>query len=182
MMDAVPLVKPWTVGIREARVLRVPRMKFNLLTVFLGVVLLGVGCATSTVEKRRVERADVYGQLSEAHRDLVDKGDITAGMTEDAVYIAWGKADQVLRRGDKTGESTRWLYEGTTADTHFYWIAESVTLADGRRILDRRLVPRTEFRDYVAAELVFREGKLESWEMMARPPSRSVQGGRGLGF
>lgn len=148
-------------------------MKGYFVSGLLGVAVLLAGCATASIEKRRTERSASYEQLSDAHRELVDKGDITAGMSEDAVYIAWGKPDQVLRRGDKSGETTRWLYEGTTTDTHYYWVAYPVTLPNGRRVLDRRLAPRTEFRDYVAAELIFREGVLESWEMKARPPSRS---------
>lgn len=147
------------------------------------ILLLGLGgCASSTIEKRRAERGSAYEALSADHRALVDKGDITVGMGEDAVYIAWGRPDQVLRRGDKAGESMRWLYEGTATDTHYYWVAQPVTLANGRTILDRRLVPRTEFRDYVAAELVFRDGKLESWETKARPPSHSIQSGWGPGY
>jgi hypothetical protein len=140
------------------------------------------GCATSTIEKRRTERATAYSGLTPEHRALVDQGDIAVGMGEDAVYIAWGRPDQVLRRGDKTGESSRWLYEGTATDTHYYWMAQPVRLANGRMVLDRRLVPRTEFRDYVAAELIFRGGRLESWEMKERPPSRRVHGETGVAY
>lgn len=156
-------------------------MNAKPLTLCLLIGLM-TGCATSTVEKRRAERADAYGRLSADHRALVDKGDIAVGMGEDAVYIAWGKPDQVLRRGDKSGESSRWLYEGTTSDTHYYWVAQPVRLSNGRTVLDRRLVPRTEFHDYVSAELVFRNGALETWEMKPRPPSRSIQGGPGIDF
>jgi hypothetical protein len=156
-------------------------MNARYLTLWLLVGLM-MGCATSTIEKRRAERPDAYGRLTADHRALVDKGDIAVGMGEDAVYIAWGKPDQVLRRGDKGGESSRWLYEGTTADTHYYWVAQPVRLKNGRTVLDRRLVPRTEFRDYVSAELEFRGGVLEKWEMMPRPPSRSIQGGPGIDY
>lgn len=146
------------------------------------LLVLLAGCASSTIEKRRAERSAAYAALPAEQRALVDKGDIAVGMSEDAVFIAWGKPDQVLRRGDKNGESTRWLYEGTATDTHYYWVAQPVRLANGRTILDRRLAPRTEFRDFVAAEIIFRDGKLDSWEMKARPPSRSIHGDRGVGF
>ena len=132
------------------------------------------GCATSTIEKRRAERAVAYEQLSPDEKSRVDGGDIQVGMSEDAVYIAWGKADQVLHSGDKGGRRTTWLYEGTTTDTHYRWIAFPATLPDGTRVLERHLSPRTQFRDYVAAELVFKEGKLEKWKTNRRPPSRTI--------
>lgn len=182
-MKVLPdLAKTWTGFLAGASLPGVPMFKICRLSGFLVACLLLAACATSTVEKRRAERPEVYAALSDAHRALVDKGDITVDMTEDAVYLAWGKPDQILSRGDKSGKTIRWLYEGTTSDTHYYWIAESVTLGDGRRILDRRLVPRTEFRDYVSAELVFRDGLLETWETLPRPPSRSINSGRGLGY
>jgi hypothetical protein len=142
-------------------------------------VLLLAGCATTTIEDRKIERAGVYGALSVAQKALIDEGEIEAGISEDAVYIAWGKPDQVLQSGDKSGRTTRWIYEGTTADTHYFWEAYVITRSDGSRVLDRRMVPRTEFREYVSAELIFREGKLESWKTLPRPPSRRLHhGGR----
>ena len=140
-----------------------------LLTV--GLCLLA-GCATTTVEGRRKERAGAYQALSADHRKLVDQGDIAAGMSEDAVYIAWGKPDQILRSGDKSGVKITWLYEGTTTDTHYYWQTFPSADANGRAILERRMVPQTEFRDYVSAELIFKGGELSSWRTLPRPGSR----------
>lgn len=147
---------------------------------FVLVALLTLsGCATSTIEERRAERSAAYEQLAPDQKTRVDGGDIEVGMSEDAVYIAWGKPDQVLQSGDKSGRVTTWLYEGTTTDTHYRWVAHAVTLPDGRRVLERHLSPRTEFRDYVAAELMFREGKLAEWKTNRRPPSRSFHSGSG---
>jgi hypothetical protein len=144
---------------------------------FLGAILLA-GCVTSTVEKRRTERWGAYSSLTEEHKALVDQGEIEAGMSEDAVYIAWGEASQVLRSGDRKGNVTTWLYEGTTHDTHYRWRTYQLTRDDGTRYLDRRMVPITEFRDYVSAKLVFQKGELERWEMLPRPGHRStVRGG-----
>lgn len=140
------------------------------------------GCATSTIEDRRTERASAYGALSGDHKSLVDEGEIEAGMSEDAVYIAWGKPDQVLHAGDRKGKTTRWIYEGTTADTHYFWEAFVVTRPDGSRVLDRRLIPRTEFRDYVSAELIFRDGELDSWKTLPRPPARRFHHAPRYGF
>jgi len=148
----------------------------------LGIGLLMAGCASSTIEKRRAERAAAYAVLSPKHRALVDAGKLEAGMSEDAVYIAWGKPDQIVEQGDRKGKTIKWIYEGTTADTHYFWQPYVVTRKDGRRTLDRRLVPWTEFRDYVSAELVFRNGELESWKTLPKPPSRRFHYGSRYGY
>lgn len=148
----------------------------HLLYLCCSALLLS-GCVTSTIEDRRSERAGAYAALTGAQKALVDEGELEFGLSEDAVYIAWGKPDQVLHAGDKQGRTSQWIYEGTTTDTHFYWEAHVFTRSDGTRVIDRQLVPRTEFRDYVAAELVFRDGKLESWKTLPRPRSRSFHHG-----
>lgn len=136
------------------------------------LIALLAGCATTSIESRRAKRAEAYNALSADHKTLVDRGDITAGMNEDAIYIAWGKPDQVLRSGDQQGEKTTWLYEGTTTDTHYYWVTFPTRDATGRTILERRMAPHTEFRDYVAAELIFQNGQLTKWRTLPRPASR----------
>ena len=144
-------------------------MRLILLAISLGLL---AGCATTTIEGRRKERAGAYAGLSDDHRTMVDRGDIAVGMSEDAVYIAWGKPDQILKSGDKSGLKITWLYEGTTTDTHYFWQTYPSVDANGRQILERRLAPQTEFRDYVSAELIFRNGELERWRTLPRPASR----------
>ena len=53
-------------------------------------LLLFTGCATSTVESRKKERPAAYNALSAEDRELVDKGQIKTGMSQDGVYIAGG--------------------------------------------------------------------------------------------
>ena len=69
---------------------------------FLLPALLLCGCVTSTVEKRKQERAGVYSGLAPELQAAVDQGKIKVGMGMDAVYIAWGKPAQIL-----TGESSQ---------------------------------------------------------------------------
>ena len=52
--------------------------------------LLLAGCATSTVETRKKERASAYAGLPAEQKTFVDQGKIQIGMTADAVYLAWG--------------------------------------------------------------------------------------------
>jgi hypothetical protein len=130
------------------------------------------GCATSksTVESRRAERAAEYAALSDEQRALVDQGYIKAGMSEAAVYIAWGPPAQVLRAGDAAGETVTWLYHGQTTDTFLYWRFHPVVRPDGSTYLTRNLERDLSVREYVSAELTFRNGRLESWRALPRPP------------
>ena len=140
---------------------------------FLSALLLlsAAGCATSSsVVTRRAERASAYAALAEEERALVDQGQIRTGMGEDAVYVAWGKPAQVLRSGDANGEQTTWLYHATATDSYHYWAYREYSRKDGSTYLDRSMETDYNFRDYVSAELVFRDGKLASWRMLPKPP------------
>jgi hypothetical protein len=136
------------------------------------VMACSAGCATkSTVQTRKQERPAAYAALPAEQQYLVDQGQIQVGLSEDAVYIAWGKPSEVLRAGDATGESVTWLYHGTTSEDYVFWRYHEVPRPGGGRYLTRHLDRDTNVREYVSAELVFREGKLESWRMLPKPPA-----------
>lgn len=144
------------------------------LAVFLVVV---DGCSTpSTVASRRQERAAAYAALPAEMRAIVDEGRLKTGMSEEAVYIAWGKPAQKLQSGDATGEHTIWLYHGTTSDTYLHWRYQTMLRPDGSTFLDRTMDRSLDFREYVSAELTFQKGLLESWRTLPRPASRTVFG------
>jgi hypothetical protein len=131
--------------------------------------LVLAGCATKpTVESRRAERAAAYGELSPEHRELVDAGQIKVGMNEDAVFIAWGRPAQVLQSEDGSGRVTTWLYQDTTTDEFVGWRYVEVAGPNGSH-LTRRLDRDFSVREYVSAELVFRDGRLQSWRTLPRP-------------
>ncbi len=135
----------------------------------LFLTLLIPGCATQpTVETRRTERAAAYGALPPEQRKLVDEGQIKVGMNEDAVYIAWGQPAQVLQSEDASGQLTTWLYQGTTTDEFVGWRFVEMPGPNGS-YLTRRVERDFSVREYVSAELVFREGQLLSWRTLARP-------------
>jgi hypothetical protein len=78
------------------------------LVVAAAVTLLVSGC--STVESRIAEHPDVYHSLSARQQQLVANGQITPGMTRDAVYLAWGRTDQKVE-GVMHGKMTEtWIY------------------------------------------------------------------------
>ena len=52
--------------------------------------ILLTGCAGSKIVARKRERAAGYAELPAAQQQLVNGGRIDAGMSTNAVYVAWG--------------------------------------------------------------------------------------------
>lgn len=137
---------------------RLTTVKTSFAILLAGALL--TGCATTnTIESRRQERAAAYAALSPELKSFVDAGQIRKGMTEDAVYIAWGKPAQALQHEDQKGAATIWLYEGGWMEETRYWI--------GRRHahLEHDYQPRT----YIRAEIIFVDGKVASWRTLPQP-------------
>ena len=114
------------------------------------------GCATSTVEGRKKERASTYASLPPEQKELVDQGKIKIGMTPDAVYLAWGAPAEVLEDETPDGHTTTWAYQGQWVEEYRYWI--------GRR-LESDFYPR----NYTRAQIFFRSGVVSSWRTLPRP-------------
>ena len=133
---------------------------------FLGLsLLLVVGCKTAnTFDKRRTERVAAYNALPPEFKSAVDKGDIKVGMSEDAVYIAWGAPAEILKSANEQGELTRWLYYGSYMEEYRYW-----TGSRGRAYPSSRLEFDYVPRDYASAEIIFSKDVVKSWSMRPRP-------------
>lgn len=132
------------------------------------LALVTAGCATSTIEKRREERASTYTALPPEQRALVDQGQIKVGMPMEAVYIAWGKPSQISTGQASDGRNIMtWIYHGTTWEEHRYW---NYHYGRGRYAyptptLDYDYIPRS----YVAAEVVFENSVVKSWRNLTQP-------------
>jgi hypothetical protein len=131
-------------------------VKRGLLILLAGMLL--AGCATNGIESRKKERAAGYAALSPEVKALVADGQIRRGMTEDAVYIAWGKPAQILQVEDAQGLRVSWIYTGGWLEETRYWYGN-------------RRVPQTDYqpRSYVKAEIVFTNGLVESWQTLPQP-------------
>ena len=86
-------------------------LKALTLVVSASAIVL-TGC--STTESRISDHPEIYNSLSPRDRDLVSRGQIRVGMSESAVWLAWGSADQKAA-GAMRGHSTEtWIYTQTT--------------------------------------------------------------------
>jgi len=53
---------------------------------------------------------DYFEKLSDKHKDLVRQHRVTEGMSKEAVYLAWGTADEVKRSSRKNRQVETWIY------------------------------------------------------------------------
>lgn len=138
--------------------------------IILFVALL-VGCGTpSTIETRRTEKLGVYGTLSPEEKAFVDQGQIKMGMTADAVYIAWGKPAQVLESEDpQRGRITTWQFHGSWMQENRYWAYRETSRGGADLYLERYLVSDYQPRDYVRAEITFKDGRVLAWRTLPQP-------------
>ena len=143
------------------------------MTRLLFSALLGllVACSTSTIETRRTEKPAAYNALSPEEKQLVDQGQIKVGMSADAVYIAWGQPAEVLEAEDASGHITTWRYYGSWLQESRYWAYRETRRGGADLYLERYLVSDYQPRDYVRAEISFKEGKVLSWRTLPRPTS-----------
>jgi hypothetical protein len=92
----------------------------NGTKIFTGVrlaILAGAfglaGC--STIESRINENPQMFQSLSPRDQQLVSHGQIRTGMSQDAVWLSWGSADQ-RSVGAMRGQSTEtWVYTTTAS-------------------------------------------------------------------
>lgn len=128
-----------------------------LMLIFAGLL---TGCATgTTIAARKQERAASYAALPAETQALIDRGQIRRGMSEDAVYIAWGKPSQILQQEDQHGAITTWLYHGSYLEETRYWPYRARTPSNDYDI-----------RGYISAEVVFQNGAVSNWRTLPKPP------------
>lgn len=142
------------------------RRAIAIAMVFLAGLI--AGCSTSTIETRKQERTGAYQALSPEQKQLVDQGDVRVGMSQDAVYIAWGPPSQVLEQEDANGHVVTWVYEGQWMEETRYWTYRELS-RDGSRFLDRHLESDYTPRQYIRAEIDFQDGKVVRWRTLPRP-------------
>lgn len=77
----------------------------------LGALVLLGAAACSTPQTRAQKKSATFSALSKASQRLVLGGAVEAGMSQEAVFIAWGEPDSVDRQSAKSGETETWIYE-----------------------------------------------------------------------
>ena len=97
------------------------RRQFFLKALTFGVLASSViltGC--STVESRISDHPEIYQSLSPRDQELVSHGQIRVGMSQSAVWLAWGSLDQKVVGAMRNRETETWIYTQTTTYGYGY--------------------------------------------------------------
>ena len=78
-----------------------------IFAITAGALIL-VGCATT--QSRISQHPEMYQHLSATDQALVSQGQIRFGMTMDAVWLAWGTADQKIPANVRRRPAETWVY------------------------------------------------------------------------
>ncbi len=87
-------------------------------------ILAGVGfssCAPSTPQTRIAKEPEKFAALGRKEQELVQQGQISRGMSRDAVTLAWGFPNRRFEGSGKSKPTERWDYSGLRPvySTHF---------------------------------------------------------------
>ncbi len=82
-----------------------------ILITATGLTLLQSSCTvSSTAQSRIAAYPDYFAKLSDQHKNLVQQHRVTEGMGKEAVYLAWGSADEVKKGSHKGRLRETWTY------------------------------------------------------------------------
>lgn len=77
----------------------------------LAAAVLLSSCATRSAADKRIEKnPQLYEKLSSRDRELVRLGEVKEGMSQEAVFLAWGRPDRVMSGGRDGNASEKWAY------------------------------------------------------------------------
>ena len=95
--------------------------QFLARTLTFGIIASALILAScSTTETRISGHPEIYQTLSPGHQALVSQGQIRAGMSQGAVWLAWGSPDRKIV-GNMRGRSTEtWIYINYTTYPYSY--------------------------------------------------------------
>ena len=132
------------------------------------ILILAVSsCSVPSTQSRIAKNSSMYSMLSPKHRQLVASGQITKGMSKDAVYLAWGTPSKVYKMEENGISKERWTY--TRSEPRY---STSVGIGYGGLPRYRRYGyyggidygPRHVYVPETVVQVIFVRDKVESWE------------------
>jgi len=128
-------------------------------------LLLG-GCAPRTPQARIAAHPEIFEGLPSRHRKLVSEGRIERGMSEGAVFLAWGRPDRTAEGARNGRDFTRWDYASYyPVHRHRIYGYYGPGWYGYRRYYGGfASVPAVEYVPYLHASVWFRSRRVDSWE------------------
>jgi outer membrane protein assembly factor BamE (lipoprotein component of BamABCDE complex) len=142
-------------------------------SLFIGIAMIGLtGCATVTSpEKRIAADLELFHSLPEKHQDLISRGQVTEGMSKDAVYLSWGRPHETKQSSRDGKARETWVYYGSEAVPVQ---TVGVSMGYGGYYGPGCASPFYDFgyqyanRDYVAGKVEFEKNQVVFWERNER--------------
>lgn len=145
----------------------------GLCSLLMFAVIQFTGCTVANPQTRAQQNPALLEQLSAADRELVLKGTISEGMTQNAVYLAWGKPDSVTTGRDRGRTTETWRYATLRPVYYGGGFGYGMGFYGGRPYgrhfyphLDMSLTP--QYVSVTSAVVRFRGGRVVAWETSDR--------------
>jgi hypothetical protein len=134
----------------------------------LGLALVLGACAPQTPQTRIAAHPEIYEALSPKHRQLVSLGRLDKGMSEGAVFLAWGNPSRKAEGVRDNRRFERWDYAGYYPVQYHSWHGYYGPGWYGHRGCygGWGYVPTIEYVPYRRASVWFLGRKVDSWERM----------------
>lgn len=85
----------------------------KMLVFALSACLLSASCAPSTPQARIQRHPEKFDSLTPKQQELVQSGRLERGMSQDAVFLAWGAPSRTFQGSRNNRISERWDYSGS---------------------------------------------------------------------
>lgn len=149
-------------------------MKKNRLLLSAAASLVFASCATQTPQDRIQANPGRFTGLPARHQELVRQGQIDRGMSQDAVWLAWGRPDRVYEGTAEGVATARWDYAGLQAVStigfyggygYGHGYPGAYPYGRGRYGYPYYgITPQVNYVPYRSATVFFKRGKVDSWE------------------
>lgn len=145
--------------------MKTPKYAFVIAVALLALWL--AGC--TTVESRIRQNPAIFSQLTPAQQDMIKRGEIGIGFSQEMVRLALGEPDHVMVRTDANGASETWSYVSSYGyDGGFYggWYHRYPYWGSywGGPYIDPYFYGYPYRREHVNVRVVFKDGRAVSIE------------------
>ncbi len=138
-------------------------MKFLSSLALLCSVSLWLSGCVSTPSMRIEENAAVFQNLPTAEQQLVSQGRIVEGMSQQAVFLAWGYPNVAPIRGQKEGKSyERWVYV-TSVPSHTMTVWDAPLWGYPGYYMSAGPSTVVQYRDEIQRSVSFVNGRVTEW-------------------
>lgn len=142
-------------------------MKKNISIALISMISLALNsCSMKTPLDRIAEYPQLYQTVPASQRSFVQSGEVRNGMSENAVFLAWGAPNTPHVKGQDGKKSfIKWNYS-TQVPINSYNSGPHYYIDGYNRNRDHQLYAnnQTSYIPKIYASVTFTNGKVSSWE------------------